>query len=323
MSDDHKDQHAHDAPRDDQVAEESPQPPPAQETDAPPRRDVVEEIVIEATEPAAPAATGHFPTPVLFIVMLCAAASYMLFKLVRLRIAERIKRWAPLGHVIIWGLGLLLSGAVAIRTTTTEWLAFGLLLVGVIVTLNLNWLRSVLAGVALTFEHHLEVGDSVRIEELEGDIVHFGLRATRIRAVDGTLHDIPNDHLLTQHVANLSGDGSDSACKILIAIPSTLNVAEASALALQAAILSPLASPRHRPEVFLRERTHPDDPLQLHIRGYAFDPNYQDHFRSDVISRVMKAFDEREQRGTLTSSTPSDPPDGTPPGGAHVVDTHT
>ena len=60
--------------------------------------------------------------------------------------------------------------------------------------------------------------------------------------------------------------------------------------ALEAAILSPLASPRHRPEVFLGEHLEVGAPVKLMIRGYAFDPNYQDHFRSDVIERVTKMF---------------------------------
>ena len=242
---------------------------------------------------------GSFPTPVLFVVVLAGAVSYALFRLARLRVAERVKRWMPIAHVGVWAVTFLLAAALSIRHASTEWLIFGLVLVFVIVALNLNWLRSVLAGVTLTLEHHLEVGDSVRVEDLEGDITHFGLRATRIRAIDGTLHDIPNEDLLTQHVANLSGDGSDSACQILIAVPPGVTAREASEIALRAAILSPLASPRHRPEVFLRERADLDAPLQLHVRGYAFDPSYQDHFRSDVLERVMQRFAALEPGGRI------------------------
>lgn len=233
---------------------------------------------------------GAFPPSVLFVLGFATLGSYMLFKFVKLRVAERVKRWVPLFHVMIWSVAILVSGAITIRNASNQWMLFGLSLLVVLVVLNLNWLRSVLAGVALTFEHHLEVGDSVRLGDLEGDIIHFGLRATRVRAIDGTLHDIPNDQLLTEEVANLSGDGSDSACRIQVILPPHLSIERAREIALEAAILSPLASPRHRPEVFLGEQLETDAPVRLVVRGYAFDPNYQDHFRSDVIERLTKMF---------------------------------
>jgi len=252
--------------------------------------------VVEQTTDAPP--PSLFPAPVIAIVAFAVFTSYALIQCVRLRIAERVKRWAPIGHVLIWGISMLMSGAVAIRMGSPDWLFFGLALVVMLVVLNLSWLRSLLAGVALTLEHHLEIGDSVRVDDLEGDITHFGLRATQIRAVDGTLHDIPNERLLTHNVANLRSDGSDSACTIQIAVPTHISVTSAKQIALDAAMLSPLASPRHRPDVFLSEREHPEAPLHLQIRGYAFDPNYQEHFRSDVITRVMKDFDQKRQRST-------------------------
>jgi hypothetical protein len=248
------------------------------------------EVLVSEGKEAQQTQPGAFPPSILLVLGLATVGSYLLFKFVKLRVAERVKRWVPLFHVVIWCLAIIIMGAIAIRRASVEWMLFGLSLLFTLVALNLNWLRSVLAGVALTFEHHLEVGDSIRLGDLEGDIVHFGLRATRIRAIDGTLHDVPNAQLLTDEIANLSGDGSDSACRIQVILPPHLSIERARELALEAAILSPLASPRHRPEVFLGEHMEVGAPVKLMIRGYAFDPNYQDHFRSDVIERVTKMF---------------------------------
>ena len=166
---------------------------------------------------------------------------------------------------------------------------------GAAIFLNGSWLKSILAGLALTLEHHLEVGDAIRLDGLEGDLVHFGLRSTRLRAVDGTLHDIPHEHLLTQRVANLSGDGSDSACKIGIRVPDGFDLDDVMSKALEVAVLSPLASPRHKPEVFLEAAHRGDGGAMIYIRGYAFDPNYQEHFRSDVLKRLNQLFDEAQE----------------------------
>ena len=252
-----------------------------------------DEVVAVVAEPAPPLEEEEaLPVAVPVLLGVAAAVSYLLVRAMKLRLAERVKRWASLGHVAVWSIAILVSGALLIRAGASEWLFFLLSLAALLVLLNLGWLRSLLAGVALTLEHHLEVGDTVRLDEMEGDIVHFGLRATRIRAVDGTLHDIPNDQLLTRNVANLSGDGSDSACVITVIVPAHLAPERATRLAWEAAIVTPLASPRHRPEVFLHERRDQDDPLRLEIRGYAFDPNYQANFRSDVLARLMQRFEE-------------------------------
>ncbi len=217
-------------------------------------------------------------------------SSYVLYKFGKLRVAERVKRWLPMGYVFLWSAGVLLSGVLLIQMDSVAWFIFGALALLVLVFLNASWLRSILAGIALTLEHHLEVGDSIRLDDLEGDLVHFGLRSTRLRAVDGTLHDIPHEQLLTQNVANLSGDGSDSACKISFKIPDGGSIDEIMALALEVAMLSPLASPRHKPEVFLDTTIGGDEPSTLYIRGYAFDPNYQEHFKSDVLHRLSQAL---------------------------------
>ncbi len=251
-----------------------------------------EETTIEVAEPILePDDTPPLPYGLVPIWIGVTIMSFLIYRFGKLRVAERVKRWLPTGHVILWGIGIALSTVVLVRTESIAWLLCGALVFAALIFLNSSWLKSILAGIALTLEHHLEIGDSVRLDGLEGDIVHFGLRSTRLRAVDGTLHDIPHEHLLTQRVANLSGDGSDSACKIGIQLPEGANVDLVMAQALEIAILSPLASPRHKPEVFLESTSRGEAPSMIYIKGYAFDPNYQEHFRSDVLKRLHQKID--------------------------------
>ena len=145
-----------------------------------------------------------------------------------------------------------------------------------------------MSGVALAIEGRINEGDAVKVDNIEGEIVAFGLRSIRVRAVDGTLHEIPNVKFVTESVANISGEGGDSACEITLAVPDDLEPARALAIAREVAILTPLASPRHEPEVFLRPPAAPNQPYKVLIRGYAFDQTYQEHFRSDVVARYVE-----------------------------------
>ena len=58
----------------------------------------------------------------------------------------------------------------------------------------------------------------------------------------------------------------------------------------QAAALSRFASPRCSPEVFLGPRQGRVTELVLRIRGYLFDREHEERYRSDVVERLHSAF---------------------------------
>lgn len=230
--------------------------------------------------------------PVVLTMCVAALLSHLLLRMSRAQLVPALKRWLPVAQIAVWGIALVLIASFTLTGLPIEWFYFELVLLVLFTMINLGWLRSVLGGAALTLERKFKPGDAVKVGELKGEIVGFGMRTVRLRAVDGTLHDVPNEQMMSLTVANLSGDGSDSACEVEVMVPAHIPVQEAVKLARQAAMLSPLASPRHRPEVFLRSPQAQDAPMQLTIKGYAFDPNYQEHFKSDLVIRLMRGFEE-------------------------------
>ncbi|EHI69056.1 mechanosensitive ion channel family protein [Streptococcus ictaluri] len=55
-----------------------------------------------------------------------------------------------------------------------------------------GFLSDVVNGFFILFENQFEVGDTVAISDIEGNISSVGIRTTQIRGFDGTLHFIPN-----------------------------------------------------------------------------------------------------------------------------------
>lgn len=232
-------------------------------------------------------------TPIFVVILMAALLSYIIHRLNRHPLVSPVRRWMPIVQIVVWAVALILVGALTLARLDIEWFYFELVLLALLCIVNISWLRSVIAGAALTMEGRLSKGDDIRVGDLDGEIVGFGLRAIHIRANDGTLHHIPNHLLLSEATSNVSGDNGDSACEIIVTVPEHIDTHEAMSLAQQAAMLSPLASPRHRPEVFIHAlRTASSEPT-LRIKGYAFDATYREHFRSDVTERVMHFFDER------------------------------
>jgi hypothetical protein len=148
----------------------------------------------------------------------------------------------------------------------------------------------VIAGLVLAMEGRIRVGDRVRVAGIEGEVITFGVRSIVVRGDDGTVHQIPNEKLLSEPGAALRRGGV-AACDVVVSVPRHVATNRATETAWLAACLSPYASPRNRPDVFLAPPADAAESCRIQIRGYAFDAAYADHYRSDVIARLKDAFD--------------------------------
>lgn len=231
------------------------------------------------------------PIPGVFSVLFVATLlSFALRKVGRANGAGNLRRWLPVVYAVVWGIAIIVVTMMYAKGLPSGWFLAMWLLFLVVAFASVGWLRSVVSGVALSVEGRISLGDSIRVGDVSGEVVAFGVRSLRVRGVDGSVHEIPNEKLVTEPVANLSGEGGDSACELTLAIPEGIDPDDAVERARSIAILTPLASPRHRPEVFLEPHSAAERRYDLRIRGYAFDAAYQDHYRSDVVSRLQAAF---------------------------------
>ncbi|MEM1349764.1 MAG: mechanosensitive ion channel domain-containing protein, partial [Myxococcota bacterium] len=235
------------------------------------------------------------PTGTMMVLALVAImGSIGISRISRVRLFARIQRWFPVAHVLLWSVAFLMAGLVAAARLSTQWLILDALVLGSLALVNLSWLRSALASVVVAMEGRFHLDDHLRVGEISGHVVGFGLRSVRLRAEDGTVHDVPNEHLLRETVANLSGEGGDAACAWTVMVPEEMSAQDVMSLALEASMLSPLASPRHRPEAFLLGRDAPRQPLRVRIQGYAFAPSHREHFKSDVQKRLLRMLAETD-----------------------------
>jgi small conductance mechanosensitive channel len=73
----------------------------------------------------------------------------------------------------------------------------GLGVVGIAVGLGAQALvRDWLAGIFIVLENQFSAGDVVRLADVEGVVEDFSLRRTTLRDLDGTLHSVPNGHIV-------------------------------------------------------------------------------------------------------------------------------
>lgn len=225
----------------------------------------------------------------ILLVLLAFLVSRLLSRVGQLDGAHKMRRWLPLAYTLVWG-GLL----VAVAWTLASYglgLRLGLVLVFLVLVVltTLGWLRSIGAGIILGWEGRLHEGQILRVDQIQGQVVSLGMRSVRLRDTDGVIHDIPFDRLLSNTFAIYSPQG-EVVCELIYRLPTSAALERDLETIREIALLTPLASPRHHPEVFLLDAHHKEGGVTIQIRGYAFSADQHDHYRSDVLARLNEAF---------------------------------
>jgi len=65
-----------------------------------------------------------------------------------------------------------------------------------------NVINNFVSGVILLFERPIRVGDRIQLEDLVGDVTRIGMRASRVRTLDGIDLIVPNADFISSRVAN-------------------------------------------------------------------------------------------------------------------------
>lgn len=91
---------------------------------------------------------------------------------------------------------LLLYWVLSLLNIPVSSLLAGAGIAGVAIGLGAQgFLSDVVNGFFILFENQFEVGDTVNIATIDGNISSVGIRTTQVRGFDGTLHFIPNRNI--------------------------------------------------------------------------------------------------------------------------------
>jgi small-conductance mechanosensitive channel len=233
-------------------------------------------------------------------LLLVALGFLMIVRRVRRATGSQPQPWVRPAQLAAWAIMALTIVFLIGRLLPETWRPAGLLILLALLVGGLSFLKNVLAGVALLLERRIEVGDMIQVDGISGEVEVWGLRSVRIRTIDGTVHDIPNEQLLSRPVTNFTDASADAACEIEIALSVGSDAFEAQEVARTAAAVSMYASPRRRPDVFLSQTINGE--IRMRVRGYAFDAVHRDHFESDVRIRILEALGRSEAASAPTST---------------------
>ena len=145
------------------------------------------------------------------------------------------------------------------------------------------------SGFAILLEGSFRVGDSVKIDNFEGQITNIHTRYTVVRAANGRESVVPNEMFIVNRVENLSLENKRVAFSTKLQVDYASNLDAAQQLMIDAAAAQPRVLKEPPPNAMLSDFA--PDGLELTLAYWIADPeNGINNVRSDINLAIWRAF---------------------------------
>ncbi|GAC1534116.1 MAG: mechanosensitive ion channel [Ramlibacter sp.] len=147
------------------------------------------------------------------------------------------------------------------------------------------------SGFVILFERSLRIGDVVRVDGFEGEVVDIKTRYTLIRALNGRESIVPNEKLISERIENLSLADTRVLVATEVSVSYDSDPQQVQHILVQAAESTPrvLTDP---PASARLDKFGPDG-LEFHLLFWIADPgNGQGNVRSEVNLAVLTGLRE-------------------------------
>ena len=145
------------------------------------------------------------------------------------------------------------------------------------------------SGFAMLLEGSFRVGDSVKVDNFEGQITNIHTRYTVVRAANGRESVVPNEMFIVNRVENLSLENKRVAFNTKLQIDYGSDVDKARTLMVEAALAQPRVLKDPAPGAMLTDFA--SDGLELTLGYWIADPeNGINNVRSDINLAIWRAF---------------------------------
>jgi small-conductance mechanosensitive channel len=155
-------------------------------------------------------------------------------------------------------------------------------------------LSNVIAGVLLIMDRPFEVGDRIEVWSAPansatwGDVVHIGLRATKIRTTDNIVIVIPNNEIMMRDIINYTTMSKDIRVRIPIGIAYDADVSKAKEIIKQVSLELDWVNREPEPKVVVK--SFGDSAVNLEARVWISRPRKRIDTISHITDRVKAVF---------------------------------
>src|SRR6185295_11023254 len=210
----------------------------------------------------------------LLVFALTVGAAFTVSRFLRFLLAEEVFPRLSLGrglpqalsgvmHYALLLIGFLLALAVLGVDLTKITILAGAFGVGIGFGLQ-NVVNNFVSGAIILFERRINVGDAVRISDVEGQVQQMGMRACVVRTWEGAEAIVPNASLTTEKVVNWTL--SDRRRRVDVAVGVAYGTPPEKALEVLLAVARAHSRVLEYPEPVALFRGFGDSALQVELR---------------------------------------------------------
>ena len=153
--------------------------------------------------------------------------------------------------------------------------------------------QNFVAGVILLIERPVKVGDWINVGGAEGGVLNIRVRATELKALDGSVVIVPNSSLITTNVQNKTPGTAHARIDLKVNVAKPADVARARDLILQLALARPQVLRAPPPEVYI-DALAAAGGANLVVWVHVADAAQAARLRSDLYFDVLDAFQKAE-----------------------------
>lgn len=234
--------------------------------------------------------------------LLTVWASFLISRFIRFALEEDIYKRFPLKpglpfaistliHYTILLLGFYLATAALIGDVGKFTILAGAFGVGIGFGLQ-NIVNNFVSGLIVLFERPVKIGDYVQVGGSTGSVQQIGIRATIIRADDGSEVIIPNANLIANPVINWTLTDRHRRLEIPVITSASSDAAQVISLIEQAAAANESICKSPAPQALLIKQT--SDGTTFDLRVWTAEIRDSDRIRGDIAASISHLLAENK-----------------------------
>jgi MscS family membrane protein len=158
-------------------------------------------------------------------------------------------------------------------------------------------IKNLVGGLVIVADVPFQTGDRVRIGESYGEVVHIGLRSTKLLTSDGRIVAIPNSDILTEQTSNANRSVPESMVTAEVNVPRQIDPDLILRVGREVAVSSPYTHLGRPVAVELEDKDPRHTILKLSIEAYVYDHRFEPAMRTDIVRRAHREFQQLSPQG--------------------------
>ena len=151
-------------------------------------------------------------------------------------------------------------------------------------------IKNLVGGLVIVADVPFQTGDRVQIGHAYGEVVHIGLRSTKLLTADGKIAAIPNSDILNEQTFNANRSVPEAMVTTDVNVPRGLDPSLVLRIGREVAICCPYTHLGRPVSVDLEDNDTRHVVMKLSIEAYVYDHRYEPAMRTDILRRSQREF---------------------------------